>query len=180
MGHQVNFYLNAEDQAKMNDIILSEVSDVVIMKDEMQKQHLEFLDTTEQTKCDGESFWILLARRQDISKILIDPPFTTTVPPFRIRNIVNRDVSPVVDYHRCAIRPNAPGGAVIQRGRLYYHSAYYIDYFTKKVAKETEFIKFAQKLFNLFKKNLTYKKEVGDYFGEGALRDEKNGWKLTM
>lgn len=180
MGHQVNFYMNADDQAKMNGIILEDLPGMIILKREMQKQQLEFLETTEQTKYDEESFWILLARRQDITKILIDPPFTTTVPPFRVRNIVNLDVSPVVDYHRCAIRTNTPNGNVIQGGRLYYHSMYYIDNFTRKVSKEPEFLKFAQKLFNLFKKNLIYKKDVGNYFGEGALRDEKNGWKLTM
>jgi hypothetical protein len=179
MGRQVNFYMNADDQARMNEIILSGLPEVVVLKREINIQALEFLDTTERKDCDGESYWVLLARQHDIKKIIIDPPFMTTVPPFRVRNIVNLDLSPVVDYHRCAIRPNEPNGPIIQSGRIYYHAEYYTNNYTVKVSKDPEFIKFAQKLFGLFKKNLIYIKERGfHYYGEGALRDEKNGWIL--
>lgn len=180
MGRQVNFYMNADDQSKMNDIILAEVPYAAILKDETDKQELEFLDTTEYNTRNGKNPRIYIARKQDIQSVIIDPPFKIKIPPYNVRNIINQDISPVVEYWRCVSRIDKINLPVIQSGRIYYHAKYCINNHSEWVQKDPEFIKFAQKLFNLFKKNLTYIKERGYYYGEGALLDEKNGWKLTM
>ncbi len=180
MGRQLNFYLNADDQAKINKIIFESFPDLIVLKDDMEKQELEFLDTTEFKSYIGEGNRVYLTRINFIENVIIDPPRKMTVYPFRVRNILNQDLSPIIEYWRCVIRTSESNGPLIQRGRLYYQAGYYIENYTKKVLKDPEFIKFAQKLFGLFKKNLTYRKEVGDYYGEGALRDEKNGWKLKV
>lgn len=180
MGRQVNFYMNADDQAKMNHIVLATFQDIIILKNDMEKQELEFLDTTVRAGYQGESFWISLGRRQDISEIVISPPLKMTIPPFRIKNLIDLERSPLIEFHRCAIRPNEPNGRLIQSGRLYYDAKYAASNYTEWVQKDADFIKFAQKLFDLFKTNLIYKKERGYYYGEGALIDEKNGWNLTI
>jgi hypothetical protein len=178
MGRQVNFYMNNHDQKKVYETILSVQSDCILLNDEMKSQKLEFLDPNDPIGYYGKYGMILIARKADIEKILIDPPRQVIVPPFNIRHLINRDDSPVIEFSRCCISHNDNGRNIIQRGRLYYRAEYYINNFTAKVQHSPEFIKFAQKQFSLFKKSLILNKEDGLYYGEGALADQKNGWQL--
>jgi hypothetical protein len=179
MGKQVNFYMNLDDQAEMNKIILTSLPSTIILKDNMATQDIEFLVTSEFVMNQSESFRIYFAQREYIGKIIVDPPVKIIVDPFEIRNFINQSVSPVVEYIRCISRPDEKIGPEIQRGRFYYLPEYYINNYTTKIIKDTEFIKYAEKLFRIAKKNLTFNRHDGNYYGAGALADQKNGWRLV-
>jgi hypothetical protein len=178
MGKQVNFYMNPDDEEKVVASIAADLPELLILKSEMDQQRLEFLKPNELQRNIEKEQRVLIARQSDIDEIKIESPIQLVVPPYNIRNIVDSFYSPVIEFDRCIKTHDDEDGKRIYRGRLYYIERYFDIVSGQKETKNSEFISFAKKVFLIFKRNLTLNKEEGNYYGEGALYDQKNGWIL--
>jgi hypothetical protein len=172
MGRQVNFFLSMEDQENMNSIILNHPETTVI-ECRMKSVDPVIRDSTRIEKMGGENLCLLLLRAPDLEKIIVKPATSNGF------HYVDSIRSPVIEYDRCFVDPgHIRGRRMIRRGRFYFVPRYR-DEEGCAVEKSPEFLKWATSLFGKAKKNLIYRKDDMEYYGEGALAAEGGGWELT-
>jgi predicted nucleotidyltransferase len=178
MSRQVNFYMSKDDQAELMRILFEAIPELLILKEETEVRELELIDKANLIYNFGSFFRVYFGRSQDLDKFVYEKPVQMTVAPFRVRHILDATQSPIVEFIPCWVSKSEDKILQINRGRLYYNTSYYELPNPELRIKDDSFVRFSERCFSIFKKNLKFDKDRGDYFGRGALRDELAGWRL--
>jgi hypothetical protein len=178
MSRQVNFYVSKDDQTELISLLFEAIPELLMIKDETEGRELEFIDRENLINNFGSFFRVYFGRSQDLDKFVYKKPVQMTVAPFRVRHILDTTVSPIVEFIPCWVSKSEDKILQNNRGRLYYNISYYELPNRELISKDDGFVKFSERCFSVFKKNLKFDKNRGDYFGRGALRDKLAGWRL--
>ena len=163
MGRQINFYMSREDQFEIDAVMHAKMPELVVLRHRTTKPELQLVNGTLDNTLEVKVMY--LALKSQIEEVVFKNESSQDW--YHIDQLR----SPVIEYSRSTMPPNDPRGNVLRRGRLYYQPSHF-DESDALVHKNPEFLKSAQKIFGLFKRNLTLVKDSGLYFGEGALKLE--------
>lgn len=171
MGRQINFYMSLEDQIAMDELIRTKMPELFVIRHRMKERKIQLLESTLDETLGVKSMYLVLGTQ--IGHVVMREKNTLGW------YFVDDLRSPIIEYSRSNLIQNDPRGKVLRGGRIYYQPSYF-DGSGVLVGKNPDFLKAAQKLFGLFKRNLTLIKDRYFYFGEGALKLEKEGWILPL
>jgi hypothetical protein len=160
-GRQFSFFLGPADQLPFERAIRAS-GDVVFLKSWPRTSRPEIIADSVVTAPGKEILPILIARKEDIGKIVFTP--------VRGRDVFSCDAhtQPVIEFSRCYITDR-----FIRAGRLYRVDKYWGCDGTL-ATKSPEFVEWGERLYSLARRSLT-RVEQGLFAGAEALKLRQTG-----
>ena len=164
---QVNFYLTANDQARLLTCLRESVGEFTIVESIAEGDEPHPLEIAEVKRMGVDRLKLYLVRPDDVGAIKLN------ILRSQVYKAVDVVRSPVVEFARCY---HADGR--LRRGRMYFVTAYYDE--RVLLHKDSAFLDWATALIATARKRLKKEPSLSSYVGEEARRLKETGEKFVL